>query len=359
MAFSLQFLVRPQRPPSFAALPDEGLRTRQADRSRTPSLPAHRARAAWQQPLALPRSGSPSTPVRGLPQPSTPRAPRKSSVPLLQTPEPGTPKPRWLFRSTSPPPAPSKSRKLRDFAEDVQIALDERSEPLLSMTLCFQHGQECRGNHVLHEAVKAGNLGALSMLLASGHRCLEDPCGATRPLMLAVQISGTEDDVGFQMVQLLLQHGAAINAPAADADAETALHRAVAHGHLAMAKLLLAHGADSNSPNGSDRTPLHGACQPPAWSSAEDAERLVKLLLEHGADPRVRDFLGQKPAHHMAYEAVRLGDMRRRIEQLLEREEHWLQRRAAILTRGHGTGCNDHPLTCLPEALFRTIVHNL
>jgi len=57
------------------------------------------------------------------------------------------------------------------------------------------------------------------------------------------------------------------------------LHRAAERGHLDVVKLLLEHGADPNVQDDEGETPLHHAA---AWRDNVD---IVRLLLEHGADP--------------------------------------------------------------------------
>jgi ankyrin repeat protein len=57
---------------------------------------------------------------------------------------------------------------------------------------------------------------------------------------------------------------------------ETALHLAAGEGHLEIVKLLLEHGADVNAKTAYE-TALHLA-------AGEGHLEIVKLLLEHGAD---------------------------------------------------------------------------
>lgn len=68
-------------------------------------------------------------------------------------------------------------------------------------------------------------------------------------------------------------------------DETSGLHIAAARGDIAMAHLLLARGAKVDAKDGSLATPLtHAVCK---------GERaMVKLLLEHGADPAKRSYLG-------------------------------------------------------------------
>ena len=67
---------------------------------------------------------------------------------------------------------------------------------------------------------------------------------------------------------------------------------AVIHGHLDLAKWLLAQGADPNQPTKYGDTPLNtilAAPKPPFWLEA------TQLLLAHGADPTTANDEGETP----------------------------------------------------------------
>lgn len=79
--------------------------------------------------------------------------------------------------------------------------------------------------------------------------------------------------------RVLLEHGADPSRPSANAMKVTPLHSAVADGgNTAIAKMLIASGADVNAAQRHGWTPLHGA------AATGDGE-VVRLLLARGADP--------------------------------------------------------------------------
>jgi hypothetical protein len=61
-----------------------------------------------------------------------------------------------------------------------------------------------------------------------------------------------------------------------------------------VVRLLLEHGADPNIKNENGRTPLH-------WAAREDHVEVARLLLEHGADPNIQDKDGLTPLHVAAF----------------------------------------------------------
>lgn len=73
----------------------------------------------------------------------------------------------------------------------------------------------------------------------------------------------------------------------------SAFQLAVEAGRVELAELMIAHGADVNAPDGSDfaRTPLDSACQ----GHVEAA--MVRLLIANGAGVNRRDANGETPLH--------------------------------------------------------------
>ena len=92
-----------------------------------------------------------------------------------------------------------------------------------------------------------------------------------------------------EAARLLIAHAAAPNVVSRNAIKVMPLHSAAAGDHLAVARLLVAAGADVNAPQLQGYRPLHAAAQN---GNAE----LVELLLAAGADPNARNDAGQSPA---------------------------------------------------------------
>jgi hypothetical protein len=75
----------------------------------------------------------------------------------------------------------------------------------------------------------------------------------------------------------------------------TLLHLATVHGDLEKVKYLLEHGADSNSCDANNRTPLHLAIQP---DSVFHSPEIASLIIQHGGLVNARDSHGRTPLHY-------------------------------------------------------------
>lgn len=91
-----------------------------------------------------------------------------------------------------------------------------------------------------------------------------------------------------EVVLDLLTREAEVNAVASNAMRVMPLHAAVAGGHHAIARALLAHGARVNAPQQMGWRALHAAAQ------SGDA-KMIELLLAHGADPAAKNDHGLTP----------------------------------------------------------------
>jgi uncharacterized protein len=89
--------------------------------------------------------------------------------------------------------------------------------------------------------------------------------------------------------RLLIEHGAAVDAVAANATKVMPLHSAASARNLEAARLLLGHGAPVDARQHGGWVPLHAA--------AQNGDRpMIELLLKHGADPKQANDAGTTPA---------------------------------------------------------------
>lgn len=125
----------------------------------------------------------------------------------------------------------------------------------------------------LHDAVKAGDIAHVKLLIAQGEDVNKSlfPVGA--PLQYAA-ISGNAE-----MTELLLAAGADVNLDKGNLG--TPLKVAALKGNEAVAVVLIAHGADILATSGDGTTPLHAA-------AAGGHASMVELLIESGADVNAR-----------------------------------------------------------------------
>lgn len=138
----------------------------------------------------------------------------------------------------------------------------------------------------LYWAAGTGRKDVVALLLAKGAnpnaRCFFDRTPIDIPA-----VRGDKDTV-----DLLLAKGADIRA--ADKGGSTVLHYAVQGSSTALVKLLLEKGLDPNVRNEAGCAPLHFAS---IYGRADNAE----ALLAKGADPKAVDDVGRQPLHCAAY----------------------------------------------------------
>ncbi|MGH2522814.1 MAG: ankyrin repeat domain-containing protein, partial [Anaerolineales bacterium] len=91
-----------------------------------------------------------------------------------------------------------------------------------------------------------------------------------------------------EVAALLLARGAEVNTPSRNPMHVRPLHSAVAGRHTAVAEMLLKHGAEVNARQEMGCTPLYAAAQ-------NGQIEMVKLLLAHGADANLAPDNGQTP----------------------------------------------------------------
>lgn len=92
-----------------------------------------------------------------------------------------------------------------------------------------------------------------------------------------------------EATRLLIEHGAAVDAVAANPMQVMPLHSAASARNLEAARLLLEHGAPVNARQHGGWVPLHAA--------AQNGDRpMVDLLLQYHADPKLANDEGKTPA---------------------------------------------------------------
>ena len=131
----------------------------------------------------------------------------------------------------------------------------------------------------LFEAVAAGQVELIQTFLA------ENPASANAYAPDGFQPLGLAAFFGHLAVaRLLLEHGAEVNSPSGNTQHVMPLHSSVAGQHLELSRLLLQHGADVNARQEGGYTPLQAAAQ-------NGQREMVELLFAYGADktPSNRD----------------------------------------------------------------------
>lgn len=163
-----------------------------------------------------------------------------------------------------------------------------------------------------HRACEDGRVGVAQFLLSHGAQ-VDEPAGEDRstPLLFATGGPGADywspryPEKQEQIVKLLLDHGA--NVEATSADGQTALLYTARSCLVSLARILINHGADTSATMSDGKTALHAVCEVYRESDQEARVALVTLLLDHGATLEARDENGNTPLHaawsrpHLSY----------------------------------------------------------
>ena len=101
---------------------------------------------------------------------------------------------------------------------------------------------------------------------------------------------------GFvELARILLKHGADIETR--DDSDWSPLERATTEGHAELTQVLLEHGANPNTQDEEANTPLH-------WASNLGKPAVVQVLLKHGADIEARNEYDETPLHRAKVKEV-------------------------------------------------------
>ncbi|MED6270124.1 hypothetical protein CHARACLAT_006764 [Characodon lateralis] len=131
----------------------------------------------------------------------------------------------------------------------------------------------------LYNCCASGSIGCMELLLQNGAHMHTQHAHFPSPLHEACRRGNS------QCVESLLFHGA-------DPDYQvphlgSPLYVSCVHQHMACSKILLDRGASANAGRGGE-SPLHAAAR-------QDCADLVSVLLDHGAEAKLRDGNGQRP----------------------------------------------------------------
>ncbi|CAG8948090.1 unnamed protein product [Penicillium salamii] len=150
-----------------------------------------------------------------------------------------------------------------------------------------------------HRAVKDGETTVVKSWLKIVDVNIRDPRTGRTALSFVAETGNID------MAKILLDHEALVNVRQWSRPGDTLgggttwtsgrteLSWAVDCGHAEMTELLLKHGANPNSANSAGRVPLHYACM-------GNSRRLVRILVENGADPNFKTFHhGWAPIHEI------------------------------------------------------------
>lgn len=157
-------------------------------------------------------------------------------------------------------------------------------------------GDPAKLRKAMEKADAQDSLGSLDVLpVREIHAGTEEPASANNSGQTN-QIITAADQRDLASVRDMILNGADVNA--ADSSGHTALHSAVVHGDLQMAKMLLEHGANVNVKESGDMNwgwyPLHLALR-------SENKQMIRLLVLHGADVNAARDDMWTPLHTAAY----------------------------------------------------------
>lgn len=180
--------------------------------------------------------------------------------------------------------APKPTGIVVDKVEKPEQVVPAAFPPFLGLDLCVLP----KDLTALHAAVKEGDPEKVQAQLHGGARIEDRVAGGIAPIHITA-ITGV-----MSVTETLLRYGAPVDQPF-DHNL-TSVFLAVYLNNYNMVGYLISKGAKANHQDALGRTPLH-------WAAAAPSERLegqnrikmVQLLLDNGADPKIADNNGQTP----------------------------------------------------------------
>jgi cytohesin len=203
---------------------------------------------------------------------------------------------------------------LSDENEKVRSLLEEEVDPNLQL------GEDNDNAYLIHLAVLEGTRDNIRALLDKGaDPHVRDKYGKT-PLHSLARRCGESMRLTYpDIVEMLLDKGLDPNAQQTDGSGlgssgkgETPLHKAVQSRDDSTAEvveILLQHGADPCIRNEDEETPLHLA----------SGGRITDSLLEQGADPNAKNWAGETPLHYASQEKPGSDADAEKVSALLEK----------------------------------------
>jgi ankyrin repeat protein len=166
---------------------------------------------------------------------------------------------------------------------------------------------DVKGNTPLYKASKQGDLPLVVELLGAGADPNANSIWGYAPLHIA------SCNRNWTIMIVLLEYGADPNVR--DSEGFTTLHRAIRNGRadFAVVEELLMRGADVDAKDDYDSTPLHLA------SERVNSHAVVELLLGARADPNAKDTTGRTPLHLVCIYSEPAEELVKVLKALLEK----------------------------------------
>jgi len=177
-----------------------------------------------------------------------------------------------------------------------QKLLDEYPDSTVipSTKIMIERIQQAKKNKSLFEAARKGDIEQIELLILEGadvNTSMTSADGPWTPLLDATCTGQT------QVVKLLLQHGAKVDA--GDKYGYTPLFYAIWSKHEEGLKALISAGADIN------KRPSEKDCPPLFYAVWEDYKSGIRILIDAGANVNAEDEKGWTPFRYAALEGIR------------------------------------------------------